>query len=182
VTTYVVLLRGINVGKNRKLPMAELRTICVDAGCADVRTYIQSGNVVLRSAQKAPALVAELERRIRAHTGFDVPIVVRTVDELESVVARCPFDTSVDPTTLVVAFSQQRPPRGALRDLDAGAFGDEQFVLDGRDLYLSLPGGQGRSKLAAAVARTRTGAVATVRNWKTVETLLALAQATTSGR
>ena len=87
-TTYVVLLRGINVGGAHRLAMADLHAVCAAAGCTDVRTYIQSGNVVLSSSQPAANLTVELERRISTHAGFSVPAVVRTSVEWASVMRR----------------------------------------------------------------------------------------------
>lgn len=166
----VVLLRGVNVG-GHKLAMADLRHLCEEAGGRDVRTYIQSGNVVLRIGLAGDDLAADLAERITAHAGYDVPVVVRSADELAATVANCPFDTSVDPTRLVVSFAQTIPD-DPLRNLDPGGFGAERFALVGRDLYLWLPDGQGRSKLAQKLVSTPFGKVGTARNWRTVLTLL----------
>lgn len=174
-TTWAVLLRAVNVG-GRSLPMADLRRLCEEAGATDVRTYIQSGNVVLRSGLAEADLVAELADRIEAHAGFAVPVVARSLDELAAVVDGCPFDTSVDPTRLVVSFVADPPGPDALGDLDPDGFGDERLHQAGRDLYLWLPGGQGRSKLVQALGRTPFGRVATARNWKTVLVLVDLAR------
>lgn len=175
-----MLLRSVNVG-GRSLPMADLRGLCQEVGATDVRTYIQSGNVVLRSALGEAALVDALAHTLAEHTGFEVPVAVRTADELCGTVDRCPFDTTVDPKTLVVLFAQEVPdePLGAM---DPGGFGEERFELVGRDLYLLLPHGQGRSKLVQALARTAFGKVGTARNWKTVFTLRTMATDTATGR
>lgn len=172
----VVLLRGVNVG-GHKLAMADLRAVCEDAGAGSVQTYIQSGNVVLVTDLAPAALAGDLEERIGAHAGYEVPVVVRMFEELAATVARCPFDTGVDPTRLVVSFAQ-RVPDDPLRGLDPGGFGAERFALVERDLYLWLPEGQGRSKLAQKLVGTPFGKVGTARNWKTVTTLLAMAEAT----
>jgi len=174
-TTWIVLLRAVNVG-GRSLPMAELRRLCEESGATSVRTYIQSGNVVLRSGLDEADLTTDLTERIEAHAGFDVPIVARSLDQLAEVVDGCPFDTTVDPTRLVVSFAAEAPRPAPLGDLDPAAFGDEQLHLAGRDLYLWLPDGQGRSKLVQALGRTPFGRIATARNWKTVQVLLDLAR------
>ncbi len=174
--TYIAWLRSVNVG-GRSLPMADLRRVCEAAGATDVRTYIQSGNVVLRSARTEDELVDALETSIADHAGFEVPIAVRTVDELTAVVDGCPFHTTVDPKTLVVSFAQTTPD-DPLGSLDPDDFGDERLELVGRDLYLLLPHGQGRSPLVQALARTPFGKVGTARNWKTVLTVLAMARET----
>jgi uncharacterized protein (DUF1697 family) len=179
MSTFVALLRGINVGGAKRLPMAYLRAVCAAAGGTDVRTYIQSGNVVLRHDLGREALVASLEAAIAAKTGFAVSVVIRTAAELAQVVERCPFDTSVDPTTLVVWFSPTVIEQDWLAGVDPDAFGQERFAAIGHELYLSLPDGQARSTLiealTKALAATPIGAVVTARNWRTVLTLLEMA-------
>ncbi|MFN8038389.1 MAG: DUF1697 domain-containing protein [Acidimicrobiales bacterium] len=174
-TTWIVLLRAVNVG-GRSLPMADLRRLCEESGATGVRTYIQSGNVVLRSPRDEADLTADLAERIAAHAGFEVPVVARSLDELAAVVDGCPFDTTVDPTRLVVSFAAEDHRPTPLGDLDPDGFGDERLHLAGRDLYLWLPFGQGRSKLVQALGRTPFGRAATARNWKTVLVLLDLAR------
>jgi uncharacterized protein (DUF1697 family) len=175
---YVALLRGINVGGKRLIKMSDLRDVFAGADAREVATYIQSGNVVFtHAARSLPKLAAELERRIARTAGFQVPVVLRTASELARVILDSPFPEA-DPDHLHVAFLAVRPP--AIRPLiDAAAFAPERFVLRGRELYLYLPGGMGRSKLGAAVlARPRAiGAGATARNWRTVVKLNELASA-----
>ena len=125
------------------------------------------------------ALVAELEQRLSDHTDFEIPVVVRTLDEMASVVERCPFDSTVDPTSLVVYFAPSQP-ENPLGKLDPDGYGHEQVAMLGRELYLLLPEGQGRSKLAQAVARTPMGSLATARNYRTVAKLLDMARQTDS--
>jgi uncharacterized protein (DUF1697 family) len=176
-TTYAALLRSVNLGNTRTLRMSELRALCTEAGYEAVRTYIQSGNVVLRARMSEPQLVADLEARIAAHAGFEVPVVARSCAQMRAVVETCPFDKTCDPTKLVVAFLAAAPARTALDELAPDAFGDERFALVGRDLYLEVPHGQARSPLMQALARLDTGTTATVRNWRTVTTLLDMAEA-----
>lgn len=169
----IALLRGVNVGR-RRLAMADLRAWCEGAGHRDVRTYVQSGNVVFRSALGIDAVAADLEARLTAECGFDVPVVVRSLDAWSEVVRRCPFDTSVDPTRLAVAFAPGPSGTDALGSLDPEAFGAERLAVDGGETFLWLPDGQGRSPLAQAFGRTPLGRRSTVRNWRTVLALEAL--------
>lgn len=170
-----MLLRGINVGRGRTLRMADLRALCVDAGCESVETYIQSGNVVLRSSMDDDLLADRLESIISDHAGFQVPVVVRTAESLSAVQAHCPFDASGDTKPLLVSFVQSLPDGDPIGGVDPGGFGRERFILDGRELFMYLPDGQGRSKLAKALARTPFGSVATVRNWRTISKLVEIA-------
>lgn len=173
VTTWIALLRGINVGGARKLPMADLRAILADAGCADVTTYIQSGNAVFtHAARSAPKLETDLEQAIEAATGLHVPVRLRSAAQLAAVVRGNPFP-GVEPTKLVVLFLKDKPDPAALRSIDANAFAPEAFVARGREIYLHLPNGQGRAKLPQALGRIKTPA--TARNWQTVMKLLDLA-------
>lgn len=175
---YVALLRGINVGGNRRLKMADLREVFAAAGAHDIATYIQSGNVVFtHPARSQPALAAELEQRIAKKVGLAVPVVLRSAGELARAIADSPFPDA-DADELHVAFLATRPPAN-VPPIDARAFAPERCAVIGRDLYLYLPNGMGRSKLAAAVlARpTAIGAGGTARNWRTVLKLSELASA-----
>ncbi len=180
-TTYVVLLRGINVGPTKRMKMADLRALCEEAGYAQVSTYIQSGNVLLTSPAPESDVVADLESRILERFGFDVAVVVRTESELAAAIEANPYTDEHDPTKLVLAFMQSWPPAGTFASIEAAAFAPEAFTLLGRDLYLHLPNGQGRAKLTAALlGQTSTGPI-TARNWKSVTTLLALARREPAG-
>lgn len=180
-STFVVLVRGINVGGARKLPMAELRRLCVDAGCSGVATYIQSGNVVLRSPLGAAALERELEERIATGQGHDVDVMARTVDELAAVLTSGIYGSERDATKRIVAFLKQAPPRGALRGLDLDRFAPEEVTLRGRELFFHLPNGQGRARMPDAVARAVAPIPFTARNWATVEKLHAMAAGLAGG-
>jgi len=173
---YVALLRGINVGGNRMIKMADLREVFIAAGADDVATYIQSGNVVFtHAARSEPTLAAQLEKRIAKAAGFPVPVVLRTAGQLARVIEDSPFP---DADHLHIAFLAARPPANA-PTIDARAFAPERCAAVGRELYLYLPDGMGRSKLAAAVlAKPKAiGASGTARNWRTVLKLNELASA-----
>lgn len=178
-TTYVILVRGINVGGSSTLAMADLRAACTDAGCAHVSTYIQSGNVLCTSPAAAAELAEEVGRQIESRGGPTVTVVTRTRSELAEVIAANPFPAVTDPTKLVVGFLRDDPPPGVLDSVDLAAFAPEEGVGIGRHLYLHLPEGQGRAKLPAALTERVLGGPVTVRNWRTVTKLLELADATT---
>ena len=172
---HVALLRAINVGSGRKVPMAELRELLEASGATDVATYVQSGNVAL-SSRKAPAtLEHELTAAVTERFGFAIDVLVRTQVEFSAVAADDPFDGAAsDPTKHLILFSREpldvdQIARAAPRDLV-----DERWAVRGRELHLWLPGGAGRSRLATALSDRRLKIVATGRNRRTVEKLLRL--------
>ncbi len=166
----VVLLRGVNVGGNRKILMAELRTWLGAAGFTGVRTYIQSGNVVVEHTARID-VATRVHDVITANSGFDVPIVVRTAGELHNVVASNPYAT-VKPTTLHVSFLPSAPDEATLRASAQTDWRPEEFTRRGNDVHLHLPNGMGRSVMVPKLALIRD---ATTRNWNTVLALLDLA-------
>jgi uncharacterized protein (DUF1697 family) len=176
MTTFVALLRGINVGGNRRLPMTDVRHWVTEVGVTEVVTYIQSGNVVLRHpGRSADTLRDDLERRLAAATGWDIAVVVRTAAEWAALVAVNPFPDA-DPSTLHVACYRDRPAAGSLDSLDLVAHAPETCALVGAQLYLHLPNGMGRATLPGALSKLRPapGAaplVMTMRNWRTITAL-----------
>ena len=169
----VALLRGINVGGAGKLPMADLREIVGACGLEDVRTYIQSGNVVFRSPKAAaPAVEKRLRKAIREATDLDPEVHVRTADELAGVVRANPFtDRVTDAKQLHATFLGKAPKETGL---DPEEFAPEAWEVGDRVVYLYLPDGIGRSKLAARLAKG-SGPTGTSRNWRTVTKLLEMA-------
>ena len=172
----IVLLRGINIGARNRIAMPALRDALADAGFDDVKTYVQSGNVVL-SSRAAPKTVAGRVRRVIADSfGLDIDVVVRTRAELAEVVKRNPLaKVAKDPKRYQVTFLGEKPDRSLVGKLEQTAAGGEQVAHVGRELYAWHPDGVGRSKLASLLAGPRLGVVATSRNWTTVTALLELA-------
>jgi len=177
MTRFVALLRGINVGGHRKVPMARLREVLGEAGFADVATYLQSGNAVVTAPDTDPQAVAShIEQAIAAAFGFDVDVLVRSGAELDAVIAANPFaeQAAADPTRVHASFLADQLDPTTLDELEMGRFAPEKVVAGDRVLYLHLPDGIGRSKLAAALTDRRLGTLATARNWRTVEALAGL--------
>ncbi len=174
--TYVALLRGINVGGRHALPMKELKAVLEQHGCVDVRTYIQSGNVVLRSAvSDAARLGARLAAAVAASHGFEPAVLVLTRREVERAVAGNPFPEAVgDPRSLHLLFLVSRPEKPDLESLESIKAQSERFALEGRVFYLYTPDGFGASRLPGRAERL-LGVEATARNWRTVTTLLQMA-------
>lgn len=174
---HVALLRGINVGGKHRLPMADLRRLFERAGAANVRTVIQSGNVLFDATSAGAARVAdEVANGIEAGFGFRVPLVVRPAAALGRIVAANPF-ADADPDTLHVAFLADRPKPSLVRSLDPDRSPPDAFVVRGGEIYLHLPNGAARSRLTTAWFDARLETTATVRNWRTVLRLIELAEA-----
>jgi uncharacterized protein (DUF1697 family) len=169
------MLRGINVGGNRKLSMPDLVAAFRGAGCAEVATYIQSGNVVFAPPPtvKSDTVGERLEQAVAEVAGFPVSVIVRTADELGAVLDASPFPDN-DPTKLHVAFLGCEPSSAELDAFGRAAVAPEAFAPAGRQLYLHLPDGMGRAKLPQALGRLKTPV--TVRNWRTVTKLYEMAQ------
>jgi uncharacterized protein (DUF1697 family) len=166
----VALLRGINLGPHKRIAMAELRSIVESLGHTDVETYLQSGNVVFEPKPKAKDLATALGAAIAATTGHDVPVVIRTAAELHDIVAANPYPVD-DPTRVVVAFLGAAVDLGDLALGDLSTYLPDELTIAGRELYVSVPNGQGRSKLMEQLTKRRLPTVLTVRNWRTVEAL-----------
>ncbi|MFE1922783.1 DUF1697 domain-containing protein [Streptomyces asoensis] len=175
-TTYAALLRGINVGGSRKVPMAALRTLLEGLGLADVRTYLQSGQAVFSVGHgDEESLAAEITAAVEKHFGFAVGVIVRDHAYLEAVADACPFPAAeLEAKQLHVTYFSTPVEAGRYAGIDRGAHLPEEFALGDRALYLYAPEGLGRSKLAEQLARPRLtkGIVATTRNWNTVVRLV----------
>ena len=164
----VALLRAINVGGTGTLAMRDLRGLCEGAGFADVRTYIQSGNVVMRSALDEKKTRVVLEDALAAKMGRPVGVQIRSVAELEDALAGNPFPAEI-PSRVVVVFLAEAPARGALASVAVP--GREELQLRGRELFIHYPDGIGGSRLKVPFAREGTA-----RNVSTVTRLLAMAR------
>ena len=171
--TYVALLRGINVGGKTKVAMAALRDTCVSVGCEDVVTYIQSGNVVLRSKLSADKLRAALEAAIAAEFGFNPAVMIRTAKEMAAVVTRNPY-ADADESHIHVGFLHHPPGASTKKCLAAIDCSPEELTVVGRDVYLHLPAGMGRAALPVQMERCLRPTPITVRNWRTVTKLVEL--------
>jgi uncharacterized protein (DUF1697 family) len=179
VTTYIALLRGINVGGNKKLPMADLRSVLAGLGHTDVRTLLQSGNAVFTSAQRKPEKIAsDLERALDRELGLSIRILIRPAGYLREVVEKNPIRAEIsDGRQLIVVFLSHPPDPDFLAQFDGDPFAPELFAAGPREMYFWCPNGQQDSPMLKAMAEKRKDVVATARNWNTVTKLLAMAEA-----
>jgi uncharacterized protein (DUF1697 family) len=174
----IALLRAINLGSRNRIAMADLRRIAGSLGYEDVATYVQSGNLVLSSAASPAEVEARLSKAIAAELGLDVPVVVRTRDELAAVIERDPLGHwQTDPKRYQVAFLEGEPDPAAVAAAHAAAaeYAPEEFMISGREIYRWHPRGQQAWKADKLLSAKKLGVRATARNWTTVTALLELA-------
>jgi uncharacterized protein (DUF1697 family) len=177
VTTYLALLRGINLGPRNKIRMADLRNFVESLGHKHVRTHILSGNVLFESRpRKAHDLQRELERGIKERFGLDIAVLVRTRDELEEIVRKNPLPhAETEGVRLFVLFLSENPSRDRIKEINADAYKPEEFAVGDRAIYAWFRQGLQGSRLAGALSDKRLGVTVTNRNWNTVTKLLELA-------
>jgi uncharacterized protein (DUF1697 family) len=169
--SWVALLRAINVGGKRKVPMDRLRQVVAGLGHDRVSTYIQSGNVLFRSASVDRAA---LEGALAEAFGFAIPVVVRTRGEVDALLGADPFPEVVDDTRIGVALLADQPAVEAIASLDADRSPPDVFRVIGREVWMHCPNGFGQSKLTNEWFERRLGTVATSRNRRTMKILAQL--------
>lgn len=177
MASWIALLRGINVGGRNLLPMAQLRSGLEEIGCKNVRTYIQSGNVVLdSSARSAKSVAKKLVDHIESQHGFRPPVVVFKLEQLQAALAENPFpEAAADPKTLHFFFLDAPPKKPDTDGIEAARAATESWQLIDSVFYLHAPDGMAKSKLGAK-AEKLLGVTATARNLRTVQKILELAK------
>jgi uncharacterized protein (DUF1697 family) len=169
VMRYAALLRGVNVGGAKKVPMTDLRDLAANLGFGNPRTLLQSGNLVFDARAAASALEKKLEGATLDRFGFETKVVVRSADDWAGIVDRNPFATEAqrDPGRLIVLFLRTAPPKSAEQTLKKAIVGREVGRVIGREAYVYYPDGSGQSKLILPVIEKALGTPGTGRNWNT---------------
>jgi uncharacterized protein (DUF1697 family) len=180
MTSFVALLRGVNVGGNKLVAMAELRDLLTGLGFVDPRTLLQSGNVVFRTEEESSAaLEARLEAAALQELGLRTNFFVRNADEWSEIIAANPFHEAAthDPSHLLVMLFKDAPQSSAVEALRAAIKGPELIATVARRAYITYPDGIGRSRLTNTLIDAKLGTRGTGRNWNTVLKLNALLRA-----
>src|SRR5262245_18601622 len=174
--THIALLRGVNVGGNL-LKMERLRELCAELGLQNVRTYVQSGNVVFESAGPPGQCLQRLKAKLTGETRLPVAVVLRTASDLRSILDENPFlkKRGIDPARLHVTFLDRAPPKAAAQLLSKVDAGDDEFRIAGMEIYLHCPNGYGQTKLSNMRIEILLSVTATTRNWNTVNKLYEMA-------
>ncbi len=168
-TRCAVLLRGVNVGKGNRIAMSDFTAVLATTGATDVRTLLNSGNAVCTTRRSAASLETAVAKALVKELGLDVPVVTRSSEEIDAVVALNPLDGVADEQSrYLVAFLDREPDDDALAALRAAETGDEVWQVHGRELYLWLPSGVAESAVNKLLMRGVLGVTWTARNWATV--------------
>ncbi len=175
-TTFVALLRGINVTGHNKIAMPALCALCEDIGWIDVRSYIQSGNLVFGAPERAKGAAAiaklesMLEREIEGRFGLHIPVLVRRGSDWPSYLRSNPFlkECEREPNLVLLALSKSAPRPGAEDALQERAAGGERIARSGDAIWVHYASGVGTSKLTPAIFDRLVGSPVTARNWRTV--------------
>jgi len=165
----IAILRGINVGGKRKILMADLRAMCEELGLQDVKTYIQSGNLIFISDKINSELENTLEKAITEKFGFDVPVIVRASEDLQTSIENNPFfegDGNID--RLHLTFLKEKPTKENKEKILTYKYEPDQFKIDGKDVFIYCNGKYHQSKLTNDFFEKKLNTGATTRNWKTV--------------
>ena len=177
--TYISILRGINVSGQKLIKMDALRKMFEDIKFKKVKTYIQSGNVIFESSKSTiESLEKKIMKGIKESFGFDVPVLVKDLSELKIVLKNNPFlkKQNEDVSKLHVTFLSEIPSKENVEKIQAGNYGADEFVLEGKNIYLFCPNGYGNTKLTNNFFENKLKLSATTRNWKTVNELVSIAE------
>lgn len=179
MTTYISILRGINVSGQKLIKMDALRKSYEHLGFHNVTTYVQSGNVIFTSKNTKPdELAKKIRQHIKKEFGFDVSVIVLSIDKLKQIIDSNPFvkDSSKDKSFLHVTFLSSKPDKIDFKTIEEKKLNGEEISISDKAVYLYCPNGYGKSKLNNSFLETKLKVSATTRNWKTSNELLRIAQ------
>jgi uncharacterized protein (DUF1697 family) len=172
MTRYISILRGINVGGNRKILMKDLNSLFEKLGFSKVETYIQSGNVIFESDinGSTPDLEVKIQRAIAETFGLDVPVIVRTADEWAQSIVNNPFwkEKDADIDRLHLTCLKEVPSQELIEKIKLFQFLPDRYEIIGKDVFIFCAAGYGASKLVNSFFESKLKVSATTRNWKTV--------------
>ncbi len=179
--TYICILRGINVSGSKIIKMEALRKMFEALKFKNTQTYIQSGNIIFQSkTTQCEVLAKKIAKRIFADFGFDVPVMVKEPKELKAVLQSNPFlnERKMDTAKLHATFLSGDPAKEGLEKIEAGNYGADEYVFEGKVIYLYCPDGYGNTKLNNNFFESKLKVSATTRNWNTIGELVRIAETT----
>jgi uncharacterized protein (DUF1697 family) len=175
---YISMLRGINVGGHKKVKMVELKSLYESLGFNDVKTYIQSGNIIFKTNNKCDSsseLIKKIELTIKEVYGFEVHVFIRSISELERIINNNPF-IELDTSKLHITFLSDHPTNIHIKEINKVKNETEKYFFSDKEIYLFLPKGYGRTKLSNDFFEKKLSVNATTRNWRTINNLLNIAK------
>ncbi len=175
MTVLLSILRGINVSGQKKIQMTDLKVLYEQLNFKNITTYIQSGNVVFK-AENSKNLNKKIEQKIFEKYNFDVPVIIRTTVEMQTIIEENPFlkRKNIDPEKLYVTFLEERPSSDLIENISKINYEPDTFIIWDKEIYLYCPNGYGNTKLNTNFFENKLKVKATTRNWKTANELLAL--------
>lgn len=177
--TYIILLRGINVSGKNKLPMADLKALCESLGFTNVKTYIQSGNVVMQypNVESNSEISNMLTQAIAKKFSYEVESVVLTIQRLKTIIEESPFLNidNIDLSRCYITYLQTVPDMSRIEQLETIEYNSDKMIFKNDVVYVYCPGGYGKTKFSNTFIESKLKVSATTRNWKTTNTLLELA-------
>jgi len=179
MTTYISLLRGINVSGQRIIKMEDLRKTFENLGFQNIRTYVQSGNVVFTAEESEIEIIKQnISRQIEKDFGFDVPVIVLASDKLEQIINKNPFltDSGKDLAFMHVTFLASEPSGFDITKMEEKKQSGEEIRFSGDAVFLYCPHGYGKTRLSNSFLEANLKVTATTRNWKTTKELFKIAQ------
>lgn len=178
--TFISILRGINVSGQKKILMADLKRLFESLHFKEIATYIQSGNVIFKSDAKISdtQLAKKIEKAISAEYNFEVPVIIRTKEELGKIISQNPFakEKNIDLKKLHVTFLSETPDKEKIEQIKEANFLPDRFAIKGKEIYLHIPDSYGETKLSNKFFENKLKVGATTRNWNTVNKLFEMAQ------
>lgn len=180
MTIYITFLRGVNMTGHNSIKMTELTELYVKIGCSDPQTYIQSGNVIFtNNSEIDPSSHSiKIEKAILERFKYVVPVMVRTVQDLNNIFSINPFlgERNFDPSKMAVIFLHEEATEAQLRKVEGVDYPPDRFKIVGREIYIYCPNGFGKTKLYTNFFEKKMGVKGTARNWKTITTILSIAE------
>lgn len=177
--TYIAILRGINVSGQKKMLMAGLKALFESLKFKEVLTYIQSGNVIFKGDGKwaDQDLANKIERAIKGKYGFEVPVIIRSAEEIRKIITSCPFrkETIPEAKRMHVVFLSAIPAKTDVESISAIDYAPDRFIVSGKEVFLHIPDSYAKTKLCNQFFEKKLKVTATTRNWNTVNKLLELA-------
>jgi len=175
MNTYIALLRGINVGGHKKVPMAELRTLLTKSGLDNVKTYIQTGNIIFQSNYiSTQSLEDHIQKSIIDHFGFDVSVLVKTRGQLLTIFENCPFSEEKKVNSYFAILSEV-PNKDLVKEAYEKTYENEEYVILNNALYFYCANGYGNAKFSLNYFERKLKINATSRNYRTMAKLLEMA-------